>query len=46
LHACTFGHEYSGEETLKAGVEETNNDPIPSVSDALDPALSHVTKSQ
>jgi hypothetical protein len=46
LHACTSGHEYSGEETLEAGVEKTNDDPILSVSNALDPALSHVMKSQ
>jgi hypothetical protein len=46
LRACTTGHEYNGEETLKAGVEKTNDDPIPSVSDALDPALGHAMKSQ
>jgi hypothetical protein len=46
LYVCASGHEYYGEETLEAGVEETNNDPIPSVSDALDPAFSYAWKLQ
>jgi hypothetical protein len=36
---------WNGEETLEAGVEKTNDDPVLSVSDALDPALGHVMKS-
>jgi hypothetical protein len=41
-YAYTSGCKRRGEKAVETNVEETNDNPIPSVSNALDLALSHV----